>query len=226
MTVVILNAETIDRFGYDPDEIDQKSTKPVVVLCAICNETFVREIGLAAETHHCKRIVESFRTLWHDHSRHECGRTPYVAAIRQPPVRLECKVLFDGGKVPYRKLTSDAWYDIASAYEVVVPARGSINVSTGVAVACPQGWYMTVEGRSGLGLKGIFPFRGIIDSTYHNELKVVLINLTDEDYTVRSGDRVAQLVIHQQYHADFAEVSDFSEEYSGRGLAGFGSSGN
>ncbi len=216
MAVVTLPQQTIDRFGYQPQSLDQNSTKSVVVQCDECQEVFVREVGVTF-MHHCKSKVRDIKPAW---------IMPDVLALyMQAPVRLEYKILLEGGKLPYRKLTTDAGYDISSAVDCTVQPRSSENISTGIAIACPAGWYMTVEGRSGLGLKGIFPFRGLIDATYHNELKVVLFNDTDQAYSVKCGDRIAQLVIHQQYHADFSEVEDFSESYSGRGLAGFGSTG-
>lgn len=217
MAVVTLHQETVDRLGYHPSSLDQKSTKQIMVQCDECQEVFVREVGITA-VHYCKHKVRDIKPAW-------ILSKPKSVVYTQAPVRLEYKILSEGGKLPYRKLTTDAGYDISSAVNCVVEPRSSTNISTGIAIACPPGWYMTVEGRSGLGLKGIFPFRGIIDATYHNELKVVLFNDTDQPYSVRCGDRIAQLVIHQQYHADFSEVEDFSESYSGRGLAGFGSTG-
>jgi dUTPase len=77
-----------------------------------------------------------------------------------------------------------------------------------------------------LGVKGIVPFRGIIDAGYTGQVMVVLRNGTDKPHRVEKYDRVAQICLHQMEHADIVVVDEFSYEYNQRGTAGFGSSGN
>lgn len=141
------------------------------------------------------------------------------------PVRIECKLLHPDAIVPFRKRTTDAGYDISSIEDVVVAPSQIISVETGLAFTAPPGWYMTIEGRSSLGLKGIVPFRGIVDATYNGHLKVVLTNYSTTPYTIKKGDRIAQLILHKQNHMDVSMVEVFSPEYSDRKDAGFGSSG-
>jgi len=141
------------------------------------------------------------------------------------PVRLECKKLVENAQIPSRSRSTDAGYDLYSAEDVVIEPQLTKNVATGIALACPPGYYYTIEGRSGLGIKGIMPFRGIIDAGYTNQVWVVLTNRSNEAYEVKCGDRIAQICLHRIHHADITVVNDFSPSYNQRGKFGFGSSG-
>lgn len=140
-------------------------------------------------------------------------------------VRLEIKFLTANAQLPYRKLTTDAGYDLYSIEDVELPPGRSTLVHTGVQIAAPPGYYYTIEGRSSLWMIGIEPSRGIIDATYTGEVVVSLINTSDSPYTVKSGDRIAQIILHKQIHAEFDIVSEFSPWYNQRGNNGFGSTG-
>jgi dUTP pyrophosphatase len=106
----------------------------------------------------------------------------------------------------------------------VIPARGSAVVDVGLKFAyIPEGYWIRIEARSGLGFKfGVQPHGGIIDSEYRGPAGIKLYNLTDTDYQVKSGDRIAQFVIYKRYDA---EVNWGEVEESSRGEKGFGSSG-
>ena len=100
-------------------------------------------------------------------------------------------------------------------------------VPTGLAMAIPRGFEGQVRPRSGLALKsGITCLNtpGTVDSDYRGEVKVILINLGAEDFTVRRGDRIAQMVISPVIQASVAEVTDLDE--TARGAGGFGSTGS
>ena len=100
-------------------------------------------------------------------------------------------------------------------------------VPTGLAMAIPRGFEGQVRPRSGLALKsGITCLNtpGTVDSDYRGEVKVILINLGAEDFTVRRGDRIAQMVIAPVIQASVAEVTDLDE--TARGAGGFGSTGS
>lgn len=99
-------------------------------------------------------------------------------------------------------------------------------VSTGLYISIPAGYEGQVRGRSGLALKhGITLANGIgtIDSDYRGEIKVILINLSKENYTINNGDRIAQLVFNQYIKTEWIEVSELTETQRGKG--GFGHSG-
>ncbi len=99
-------------------------------------------------------------------------------------------------------------------------------VPTGLAFAVPAGFEAQVRPRSGLAAKaGITCLNtpGTIDADYRGEVKVILINLGEEDFVIRRGDRIAQLVIAPVASASWLEVE--SLETTERGAGGFGSTG-
>jgi len=116
--------------------------------------------------------------------------------------------------------------DVVSAEDVVIAPGARHAVATGLAVAIPAGYEIQVRPRSGLALKhGITVPNtpGTIDSDYRGELKVILINLGDEPFTVQRGDRVAQLVLAPVVQAAWDEVAEL--DATERGTGGFGSTG-
>lgn len=99
-------------------------------------------------------------------------------------------------------------------------------VPTGLAFALPQGFEGQVRPRSGLAFKsGITCLNspGTIDADYRGEVKVILINHGPEDFVIRRGDRIAQLVIAPVVQAEWLEVDNLDDTV--RGSGGFGSTG-
>jgi dUTP pyrophosphatase len=116
--------------------------------------------------------------------------------------------------------------DVVSAEDVVIAPGARHAVATGLAVAIPEGFEIQVRPRSGLALKhGITVPNtpGTIDSDYRGELKVILINLGAEPFTIARGDRVAQLVLAPVVQAAWDEVAEL--DATERGAGGFGSTG-
>jgi len=130
----------------------------------------------------------------------------------------------NSAKLPTKNHESDTGYDVYSVEDVTVPARGSAVVSVGLKFAyIPEGYWVKVESRSGLGFKhGISAHPGIIDSGYRGDAGIKLYNHTDTPYEVKAGDRIAQFVIYFNIHmpVEWGRV-----EESARGEKGFGSSG-
>jgi dUTP pyrophosphatase len=99
-------------------------------------------------------------------------------------------------------------------------------VPTGLAYALPLGFEAQIRPRSGLAAKhGVTCLNtpGTIDSDYRGEVKVILINLGDEDFVIHRGERIAQMVIAPVTQGIWAEVEDLDE--TERGAGGFGSTG-
>jgi dUTP pyrophosphatase len=99
-------------------------------------------------------------------------------------------------------------------------------IPTGLHIALPPGYEAQVRPRSGLALKhGITVLNapGTIDADYRGEIGVVLINLSDQDFTVNDGERIAQMVIARHETAEFIEVEVLSETERGEG--GYGHTG-
>jgi dUTP pyrophosphatase len=114
-----------------------------------------------------------------------------------------------------------------SGDEALVLSPGTrAAVPTGLAFALPEGFEAQVRPRSGLALKAgvtVANAPGTIDADYRGELKVLLINLGAEDFVIRRGDRIAQLVIAPVVQASWCEVENL--DATDRGTGGFGSTG-
>ena len=122
----------------------------------------------------------------------------------------------------------DAGADLVAREEVTIAPRGGrAVVPTGIALAIPDGYAGFVLPRSGLALRhGITCLNtpGLVDAGYRDELRVILVNTDpDEPYTVRRGDRIAQLVIQPVERTEFRVADDLPD--SARGAGGFGSTG-
>ena len=145
-------------------------------------------------------------------------------------LRVPLHQLDDELPAPSYAREGDAGADLIATTEVVLPCRGGrAVVPTGVAVAIPAGYAGLVVPRSGLAARhGLTCLNspGLIDSGFRGELKVILVNHDPEhDYTVRRGDRVAQLVLVKVEQAAFELVGAGGLEASQRGAGGFGHTG-
>lgn len=101
-------------------------------------------------------------------------------------------------------------------------------VGSGIHIKLPRGYEAQIRPRSGLALKHgvtIPNSPATIDSDYRGELKVILMNLGNEDFTLEPGDRMAQLVIAKHETAEWNEVESFDDEDTARDQGSFGSTG-
>ena len=99
-------------------------------------------------------------------------------------------------------------------------------VSTGLFIELPEGYEAQIRPRSGLAIKhGITCLNtpGTIDADYRGEIKIILINLSDEEHIIQTGDRIAQMVVQQVAKINWEPVTLLSE--TGRSDGGFGSTG-
>jgi len=99
-------------------------------------------------------------------------------------------------------------------------------IPTGLYMALPAGYEAQIRPRSGLAIKhGITLLNtpGTIDADYRGEIKIIMINLSDEDFTVRDGDRIAQMVINKIEQIRWEPVEELDDTQRGEG--GFGSTG-
>ncbi|MDX1472060.1 MAG: dUTP diphosphatase, partial [Flavobacteriaceae bacterium] len=112
-----------------------------------------------------------------------------------------------------------------SAPLTLAPLQRAI-VKTGLFIGLPIGYEAQVRPRSGLAAKkGITVLNtpGTIDADYRGEIGVILVNLSNEDFTINQGDRIAQMVIAKHERAEFLETDQLSS--TERGAGGFGSTG-
>jgi len=130
----------------------------------------------------------------------------------------------EGLDLPAYATAGAAGMDVVSAEDVTIAPGARHAVATGLAMAIPDGFEIQVRPRSGLALKhGITVPNtpGTIDSDYRGELKVILINHGADEFAIRRGDRVAQLVLAPVTRASWVEVHALDE--TTRGTGGFGS---
>ncbi len=141
-------------------------------------------------------------------------------------VELPIRRLRDDAVVPERAYAGDAGLDLAACERVELVPGGRATVSTGLAVAIPEGYAGFIQPRSGLAAKHgitIVNTPGLVDSGYRGELKVILLNTDGNDaFVVEPGMRIAQLVVMLVPGVDPVEVEELPE--SERGVRGFGSS--
>src|ERR1700685_1921971 len=116
----------------------------------------------------------------------------------------------------------DIGYDLYSAEELTIPAHGAAGVHTGIAIEFVPAAGAIVKTRSGLAKKRLMCNAGVIDAGYRGEIIVLMENLGDQPYTIRKGDKSAQMLEHPCLAGEVSE-SELSD--AARGAKGFGSSG-
>ena len=134
----------------------------------------------------------------------------------------------DDARLPTRGSEYAAGWDLYALEESVVPFRKSVKLRTGLRVAIPVGYEGQVRARSSLGSKGlILPHSiGTIDADCRGELFVLMTWIGEgESYTVKAGERIAQLLISPIPEVSFKEVSIAQLGDTKRGDGGFGSTG-
>lgn len=127
-------------------------------------------------------------------------------------------------QIPTKNHSCDTGFDVYSVEAVTIKAGEAAVVNVGLEFAdITPGFWVKVEGRSGLGFKhGITPHQGIIDQSYRGNAGIKLYNNGKADYTINVGDRIAQFVIYKNYNVVMCEGE---KTETVRGDKGFGSSG-
>ena len=146
-------------------------------------------------------------------------------------VRVEITRITEGTHdIPLPRYATEhaAGMDLCAAVEedLTVKPGETVLIPTGFAIALPEGFEAQVRPRSGLAIKhsiGIMNAPGTIDADYRGEIKVILTNFGREDFVVRRGERIAQMVIARHEKALWVETSTLGE--TGRGAGGFGHTG-
>ena len=101
-----------------------------------------------------------------------------------------------------------------------------VLIPTGLFIELPEGYEAQIRPRSGLAIKhgiSVLNTPGTIDADYRGEIKVILVNLSNEGFTIKDGDRICQMVISKHEHIAWEEVEVLNETV--RGVGGFGHTG-
>ena len=130
--------------------------------------------------------------------------------------------------LPHYETNSSAGMDLKAFIEkpIILNSLERKIIKTGLYISLPKGFEAQVRSRSGLSIKHglcVLNSPGTIDADYRGEIGIILINLSQEPFTINNGDRVAQLVIASHEQVQWIKVNELSE--TNRGNKGFGSTG-
>ncbi|MBP5568939.1 MAG: dUTP diphosphatase [Treponema sp.] len=135
----------------------------------------------------------------------------------------------NGAVIPEYKTAGAAGADVYAYLpqgSVTIKSGKFAMIPTGVFYEIPMGYEIQVRPRSGLAFKNgitVLNSPGTIDSDYRGELKILLINFGEQDFTINNGDRIAQIIISSVVQAEFSAAESLSKTERGEG--GFGSTG-
>eukprot|EP00591_Stephanopyxis_turris_P007320 CAMPEP_0195526974 /NCGR_PEP_ID=MMETSP0794_2-20130614/28353_1 /TAXON_ID=515487 /ORGANISM="Stephanopyxis turris, Strain CCMP 815" /LENGTH=161 /DNA_ID=CAMNT_0040657777 /DNA_START=126 /DNA_END=611 /DNA_ORIENTATION=- len=137
---------------------------------------------------------------------------------------LQIKLLSEHASMPTRGSPLSAGFDLSSAEVKSIPPHSRAVVKTDLSVACPPGTYARIAPRSGLAVKNFIDTgAGVVDADYRGNVGVVLFNFGEENFEVKIGDRIAQLILERISMVDAVQVEELTE--TERGAGGFGSTG-
>jgi len=123
----------------------------------------------------------------------------------------------------YKKYQTDAGWDVESTIDIVLKPFVPVKIPTGLILAIPKGCKGAICPRSSTSSKGLLVFDGTVDPDYRGEVHINIINLTNKDYFINKGDRIAQLAIYLCLVEDYIKVDSLPD--TDRGTNGFGSTG-
>ena len=131
-------------------------------------------------------------------------------------------------KLPTYKTSGSSGMDLVANIKkkITINPGNTETISTGIAVAIPKNYEIQIRPRSGLAAKkgiSVLNTPGTIDSDYRGEIKIILINLSKKSFLVKSGDRIAQMILCPIAKGKFKEVKNLPKTL--RGERGFGSTG-
>ena len=142
-------------------------------------------------------------------------------------IKIKC-IKEDGATIPLYKTAGAAGADLCAkiSQPLTIKAGKFAMVPTGLYFEIPEGYEVQVRPRSGLAAKNgvtVLNTPGTIDSDYRGEIKVILVNLSDTDFVINNGDRIAQMIVAPVTQAEFIVSDKLSE--TERSTGGFGSTG-
>ncbi len=129
-------------------------------------------------------------------------------------------------KAPYilSKKDGDIGYDVRAIEDRILEPMETATISTGVYLELDDEYYADLRPRSGNTSKGLICNLGLIDTSYRGEIKVSITNLTGNDYKIRKGDRIGQVVFRKESIEPLVKIWEINTN-THRGVKGFGSSG-
>lgn len=139
-------------------------------------------------------------------------------------MQIKFKKLNENATSPTYAFKFDAGMDLYCLENISVEPNQRVQIGTGIAMEIPEGFVGLIWDKSGLSHKsGLKTVGGVVDSQYRGEIKVGMINLSNETYNFEAGQKIAQMLIQKVEQVDLIESDTLSE--TDRGEGGFGSTG-
>lgn len=187
---------------------------------ANAKQGFVELINNLHPSEYKRKILENLFNIFNDIF--DRAAEAYHAADIVLPIKLD-----KGAYMPTYAHEDDAAADLYALEDMVLPAHSISNmIKTGVHIGLPEGWMAMIFPRSSIGAKTglrLSNSAGIIDQSYLGGLGVIYDNISDSDYTIHAGDRIAQLLVMPSYRFKAEQVDSLGT--TERGENGFGSTG-
>jgi dUTP pyrophosphatase len=145
---------------------------------------------------------------------------------RNMNIKVNIKKLVENATIPSYQTPYSAGFDLHSVEDYTIQSGERALIKTGLSLALPEGYELQIRPRSGIAYKhGITVLNtpGTVDSDYRGEVMVLLINHSNDEFVIQTGERIAQGVINEIIQASFDEVAELDETV--RGAGGFGSTG-
>ncbi len=141
-------------------------------------------------------------------------------------MKIKIQKIHPNALIPKYQTEGSSGFDLHAVEEVIIKPHSVGLVKIGICLSLEVGYELQVRTRSGLALNHqvvVLNSPGTVDNDYRGEIKVILANLSDKDFKVQVGDRIAQGVVQKTYKAEFIECERLDE--TSRGSGGFGSTG-
>lgn len=141
-------------------------------------------------------------------------------------MKIKIQKIHPNALIPEYQTEGSSGFDLHAVEEVMIKPYSVGLVKIGICLSLEVGYELQVRTRSGLALNHqvmVLNSPGTVDNDYRGEIKVILANLSDKDFKVQVGDRIAQGVVQKTYKAEFIECERLDE--TSRGSGGFGSTG-
>lgn len=136
-------------------------------------------------------------------------------------ILVKVKKLKPNAIIPNYAHKGDAGLDLYSTESYIIKSNKRQLVSTGISMELPKGYFASIRDKSGLALKkGITILGGVIDYTYRGEYGIIVLNTGEEDFVIKKGDKIAQVIIQPVATAEIKEVAKLSETERGSGAWG------
>jgi len=139
-------------------------------------------------------------------------------------IKIKAKKLHPEAVIPGYAHPGDAGMDLYSVEDIIIKPGERALVATGLSMELPAGYVALIWDKSGLAAKsGIKTMAGVIEYTYRGEYKIVMLNTSKENFEVKKGQKIAQMLVQPIMTAEVEEAKELSD--TSRGAGGFGSTG-